>query len=268
MEENQKAMDKYMNNLNNSTIYKNDIMLANSMIIDDFETSDIKEITGGIIALVAKTGGGKTYLLRDLLSHIHKNYDRFYLFSGTARLQHDYDFFPKDNIYQFFDEQKMNEIWEENYNKKEKDREKVLVICDDVINDPEFIKSQVLKKSATGARHIGITIIILTQFLYSLKPIIRENLRLIIAFENDNYKERRKFIDEFLSLTNPRVGSLLYKRITSVPYQTIVVAVYKKDKHKIFKYIAKPTQDSQLKLKEKKKYTEENYEVEKLVRRK
>ncbi len=254
---NDEAVEKYMDSLNSGTIYKNDLVLADAFQINEFDPKVIpKDITGGIIALVGATGFGKTFLLRDILSQIHKNYDQFYLFSGTAKLQKDYDFFTngttKENIFQFYEEKKMTELWDENYLRSSKERENILIVLDDVINDPEFIKSLVLKKYATGARHINITVILLTQFLNSLKPIIRNNLRLVIAFESDNWKERRKFIDEYLSVINSRVGDLIYKKITGVPYQCVVIAVYKKDKNnKVYKYIAQKVSDGALKLKNK-----------------
>lgn len=245
---NEIAIEEYTENLSKGTIYKNDIILAEKFQINDFDPLVIpKDITGGIIAIIAATGTGKTFLLRDILSKIHENYDRFYLFSGTAKLQKDYDFFPKEFIFEHYSELKMEELWEINYGHE--DPERVLIILDDVINDPEFIKSLVLKKYATGSRHVKITVFLLTQFLNSLKPIIRNNLRLVITFESDNYKERRKFIDEYLSLINPRVGDLVYKKITSVPFQCIVISVYKKDKNnKVYKYIASKVDDSQLEL--------------------
>lgn len=268
MEQNEKAIEAYKESLNQGTIYKSDILLADSMVIPDYDLKEIAEIKGGVIALVSPTGTGKTYLLRDILSNVHKNYDQFWIFSGTATLQKDYDFFPRENLFKNYDETKMQEIWNKNYNKDPKDRENILIILDDIIADPEFIKGKMLNKMAISARHIKITVIILTQYLTSLKPIVRQNLRLIIAFETDSYKERKKFIEEFLSLTNSRVGDLIYTRITKVPYQAVIVAVYKKDKtERVYKYIAKETKDSQLKLKNTQK-NDEGLIVEAVVRRK
>lgn len=248
---NEQALKDYTENLNNSTIYKNDLLLAEKIQVGEFDPNVIPEdITGGIIALVGMTGYGKTFLLRDILSKIHKQYDSFYLFSGTAKMQKDYDFFPKKQIFPEYKEDKLTSIWDEQYSKNKEDRQKILIVLDDVINDPEFLKSTILKKYATAGRHLNITIFLLSQFLNTLKPIVRNNLRLIITFESDNYKERRKFIDEFLSLVNPRVGDLVYKKITSIPFQCVVVAVYKKDKNnKVYKYIAQKTKDADLKIK-------------------
>jgi len=266
MEQNEKAIEIYKESLNQGTIYKSDLLLADSMVIPEYNLKEITEIKGGVIAMVAPTSSGKTYLLRDLLANTHKNYDQFFIFSGTATLQKDYDFFPRNNIYKNYDEAKMKEIWDTNYDKKPEDRENILIILDDIIADPEFIKGKMLNKMAISSRHIAITVIILVQYLTSLKPIVRQNLRLIIAFETDSYKERKKFVEEFLSLTNSRVGDLIYTRITKVPYQAIIVAIYKKDKaSRVYKYIAKQTNDAQLKLKNLK--SEELF-VEAVVRRK
>lgn len=251
---NEANLKEYTDKINSSTIYKNDIILADKFQVNIFDPQVIPEdITGGVIAFIGSTGYGKTFLLRYILSKIHKEYDVFYLFSGTAKLQKDYNFFPKENIHEFYSEEKMTEIWNTAHKRVENGEKllKQIIILDDVINDKEFIKGSVLKKYATGARHIGITVFLLSQLFSSLKNL-KTNLRIVLSFESDSFKERRKFIDEYLSLINPRVGDLIYKKITSVPFQCVVVCCYKKDKNnKIYKFLAESVKDSSLHLKNK-----------------
>jgi len=221
-----------------------DIEIANSYSIPDYDLNEIKQIKGGIIALVAPTNAGKTYMLRDILWHLHKDYENIYLICPTAHLQKDYDFFPKKNTFKEFKEGDLADIWDKTQKLEPDKRKKQLVIIDDCAGYKEFVNSKTLRMIAISARHLNLTCIVLVQYLMTLRPIIRENIRLLITFETDSYKERKKVIDEFLALDNPRVGNLIHKKITQVPYQAIVVAVYQKDhKGKIYKYIAQDRPD-------------------------
>lgn len=44
-EQNQKLLDEYIQNLNSGTIYKNDLRLADAMVIDEFDPKNIMDIT-------------------------------------------------------------------------------------------------------------------------------------------------------------------------------------------------------------------------------
>ena len=232
-----------------------DLEIANSYPIPDYDLNEIKQIKGGIIALVAPTNAGKTYLLRDILWHLYKDYNNIYLICPTAHLQKDYDFFPKKNIFKEFKEEDLADIWDRTQKLEPEKRKKQLVIIDDCAGDKAFVNSKTLKMLAISGRHLNLTCIVLTQYLMTLRPIIRENIRLLITFETDSFKERKKVIDEFLALDNPRVGNIIHKRITQVPYQAIVVAVYQKDhKGKIYKYIAQDRPDLKIEEEEKDQY--------------
>lgn len=214
------------------------------MEIPDYDLNEIKNLSG-LIMICSPTATGKTFLLKDILHHIHGEYkNNILMFSGTAKLQDVYNFFPRKNIFDEYNEKEMEGIWERQFKADKKDRQKVLIILDDILHDKEFKNSKVFKKVACGGRHLDIAIIFLTQYLKAVGPIIRNNTRLFIAFETDSYKEREKIIDDFLSFDTKAEGDQIYKAITQVPYQAMFVCVYKKDhKGKIYKYIAKDRPD-------------------------
>jgi hypothetical protein len=209
--------------------------------------------------ICSPTATGKTYLLKDILHHIHEGYGQnIIMFSGTAKLQDVYNFFPRTKIFDEYIEKEMEAIWDQQFKADKKKREKVLIILDDVLHDKEFKNSKVFKKVSTGGRHLDITIIFLTQYLKAVGPIIRNNTRLFIAFETDSYKEREKIIDDFLSFDTKAEGDAIYKEITKTPYQCMLVCVYKKDKQgKVYKYIAKDRPD--LKIMDEEKEKPRNY---------
>ena len=214
------------------------------MEIPAYDLNEMKNLSG-LIMICSPTATGKTYLLKDILHHIHEEYkNNITMFSGTAKLQDVYNFFPRKYIFDEYLEKEMEAIWEHQFKADKKERKKHLIILDDILHDKEFKNSKVFKKIATGGRHLDITIILLTQYLKAVGPIIRNNTRLFIAFETDSYKEREKIIDDFLSFDTKGEGDIIYKEITKVPYQCMFVAVYQKNKMgKVYKYIAQDRPD-------------------------
>lgn len=239
-------MDSYIENISNNTIRKQDYLLANSYEISEFSPEDLSEITGGVVAMIGGTGSGKTVLLKNLLSKTHKNYNKIYLFSRTAKLQSAYDFVPRSFITDDFDEQKLSDIWDLQINKNEKNEkmENILVILDDIITSPSYKRSKMLEECSISARHLNITVILLSQNFTSIKPIVRNNIRIAICFQMQSKKEREKFAEQFLGADSAKAGDLLLRRITDVKYQCLIVQVYKNGEtlsNKVKKYIADPS---------------------------
>lgn len=258
-----------MENISKGTVRRQDYELANCYKIDKFEPFDFVNVTGGVVGIIAETGSGKTVLLKDILSRIHKNYDKIHLMSRTARLQKAYDFFPRSLITDDYDEELMTDIWNTQVknHKEGKPVENVLVILDDIIASPSFKKSKMIKEAAFGARHLNITIIILSQYFVAIKPEIRENMRIAIAFQMTNKREREKFINQFLSADTFGAGELLFRRITDEKYQCIIVEKYKSGEPisaKVKKYIADPNVVIKMKDPEEEAMTLRNKEREEM----
>ncbi|KAH9259641.1 hypothetical protein BASA81_002063 [Batrachochytrium salamandrivorans] len=239
--------DEYISTLNNGSIYKNDLLTAQSYKIEEFEPETIAAQPGNM-SITAMTGAGKTCFIIDLLSKVHKQYDAIYLFSRTAKAQPCYDFIPRANIHDRFDEEFLSKLWFSHFHKAETDNtvklDKVLIIMDDIINDLEYKKSRIIDDYFTGGRHYNFSIWFLTQNFTSLKLLQRNNVRWAVAFDLDAKKERQKFVDSYLSAKNARVGDLLFTRITKErPYQACAVEVYKNGagtEEKVKKYVADP----------------------------
>jgi len=225
-------MEDYLKDLNKSSIYRNDILAAEKDFkqIVEFDPMELTAIDGGIIAIIAPTGCGKSILLRDILSKIHKHYDNIYLMCPTAKMQDCYNYFPDENIIDHFDEQLLENVYEEQKNsiKKNKKMKKPLIILDDIIGEPEYDKSIMLNKIATAGRPSNLTVILLCQYFSKIKQLHRTNLRAFIGFDIDNSDELEKFTRSFMCSFNKRTGRLLYKKITKEKkYQCCVVLIHK-----------------------------------------
>ncbi|KAH9259026.1 hypothetical protein BASA81_002646 [Batrachochytrium salamandrivorans] len=240
-------VDNYTQTLNNGSIYKNDLLMAESYNIGTFEPETIAAIPGNM-SITAMTGAGKTKFIIDLLSRVHHQFDAVYLFSRTAKAQEIYDFIPRESIFDRYNEEFLVKLWNHHYTKKVTDKktklDKVLIIMDDIINDIEYKKSRIIDDYFTGGRHYNFSVWFLTQNFTSLKLLQRNNVRWAVAFDIDAKKEREKFVQSYLSAKNDRVGNLLFTKIVKErPYQAVVVEVYKNGastEEKVKKYVANP----------------------------
>jgi len=208
---------------------KQNYVLADSYKIADFNPEDMKDITGGVVAIIAPTNSGKTVLLRYILSETHKNYKKILMMSRTAKLQAAYDFFPRSMIIDDYDEDTLCGIWDYQIKRKAegKTMDNTLVILDDIIASPSYKKSKMLDECSISARHLNITVIILSQYFTSIRPLIRANIRIAFSFQLSSKREREKFVQQFLAADNDIAGDILLRKITGTKYQALVVQVYK-----------------------------------------
>lgn len=240
--------DDYITNLNKNSLYKNDLLSAENEFGKIQEWDPVKtfdEINGGFVGILAPTGCGKSWLLREILSKIHKSYSKIYLMCPTAMYQQVYDYFPNENIINHFDEEFLTNLFLERTQKmerKKKSPKKIMVVLDDIIGDKEYLVSKILDKLSISSRPINITVIILSQYYSRIKSLHRSQLRLFIGFDIDNMDELEKFTKGFMCSTTKRAGRMLYKKITGEKKrQCCIVEIYKNSvptEEKVKKYTA------------------------------
>jgi hypothetical protein len=89
------------------------------------------------------------------------------------------DIIPQNAIFDEYTEEWASKLIKtltlENSNKPRSEQKKVLLILDDLISDLNFHQSKTLKTIYSRGRHIGLSIILTTQYLNSISPLIRNN---------------------------------------------------------------------------------------------
>ena len=90
---------------------------------------------------------------------------------------------------------KMTEI---NANKPTKERKHILLIFDDCVSDHNFHQSPTIKKLFLRGRHINISLLITTQYIYLISPSMRNNLDYIFCGQM-NKQSIDLLTNEFLS---------------------------------------------------------------------
>ncbi len=205
-----------------------------------FETFDIKKELNDkrnfTMTITSKRRTGKSILLKNLCLQIKDWYANVYVFSMSAHLQPDlFNFIPKENLINGFNEEKLLAIWQaqENLVMKmlkigvlKKDIPKVLIIMDDIIGDDKVRHSQTLNNFFILGRHVEFAVILISQVIggkWGLPGVIRSQVDVAIAFFLDAEYDRDLFCEQYLSTKNKKVGHMIYDFITrSIPYQAIV----------------------------------------------
>lgn len=139
-------------------------------------------IVNKCIGLVAKRNSGKSYLLKYLVEREKKEFSKMFVICPTEKINQFYsknNFIDPKNIYEKYDESFVNKLIDKmtqiNQGVKQSELKKVLLILDDCIADVHFHTCESIKKLYARGRHIGISIMITTQYLKSIPPLIRTN---------------------------------------------------------------------------------------------
>lgn len=168
------------------------------------------EATDKVILISAMRGSGKSVLTKHLLDTYRDQFNGILVISPS-----DFNnFYKKDgyNVMLEYDENVINKIMDkmmktnEGKDKSHKDFKHFLIVLDDCIADINFNKSPALKKLIIRGRHFGISILITTQYIRSVPPIIRNNTQYyflgrqnrqsleIVENELNIFKDKKEFM--------------------------------------------------------------------------
>jgi hypothetical protein len=140
---------------------------------------DIKETAIGICA---KRKSGKSELVRYIIDQYHDQFSKMLVISTTEavnKFYHKIEQIDDKFIYDSYSESfvkalylKMEKI---NEGKHKSERTQVLLIMDDCMSDFNARSASEFKKIFTKGRHVGLTIIVIQQYIYHIPPVCRTN---------------------------------------------------------------------------------------------
>jgi hypothetical protein len=156
---------------------------------------------------IGRSGSGKSTVINYMLTN--KNFlkgffDHVYLFSPTAELDDLAKHLKLKKEYMITkpSEEKLNEIIDKQDKliksegiEKVGKKSKVLIIFDDIISDPRFLKSDAMIKLSTMGRHFLISSIINTQSYTKVPRAIRLQANALILFPSSN-NEVKLLVDD------------------------------------------------------------------------
>lgn len=137
-------------------------------------------IENKVLLLVARRGSGKSVLTKHLLSYYSKSFHKVYIASGTEEVTNFYlktGIVPESSIFNDY-----SEAWGQSLidglkreNSGVENQKKVLLVLDDLVTTNNFSTSKTLKFIVTCGRHLGLSLIISSQFIHLVGTVIREN---------------------------------------------------------------------------------------------
>jgi hypothetical protein len=132
------------------------------------------------ILLCGKTKSGKSRLLKYLVKSELKNFSKIIVVCPTEKINRFYaDVVDEEFIFDEYNEEYFEELikkmTEVNANKSDKEKRHILVIIDDCVSDTNFHYSKSLKKLYSRGRHLGISIILTSQYINLCPPFSRVN---------------------------------------------------------------------------------------------
>lgn len=176
------------------------------------------------IIIAGMRGSGKSVLCQYLISQYGDCFDDIFVVSTTEAQNGFYSTFinPK-NIFTEFNSEWLSAFYTklEQESTKKKDLN-VLLLLDDCGSEPDFKKDKTVLKGFTRGRHIGLTIIILQQYIYQVNPACRGNADYLLVGQS-NTASQEVILKEF------RMGNIskkqfieIYKKSTCNHYFLII----------------------------------------------
>jgi len=175
-------------------------------------------------AVIGRTGSGKTRICKEIIYNLVKNtgkINRVFVFCENALYNKDYDFLPKSCIHEPNFEIVFDIIKVQREFQKKGIKYNVLIILDDFISKINLNYENPFNLLLSQGRHIGITCILISQYINKLSTTIRENInywsltRLSKLSLDHLYDYQLKFStkNEFWDYYNSEISKVKYSSI-------------------------------------------------------
>jgi hypothetical protein len=216
--------------------------------IKEFDLTTVPEYFSMVINGVRRSGKSRVldWMINKMGSIGHKSFkfDEVYLLSSTAGQQ--------DDVFNFIDDDEhiIDELSDDKIRAVLDKREKIfmqykenperydqpvncLVIVDDLLtdkNNKNIFYSKPVSEMYFKGRHLGLSVVILTQYLKSLPPLIRSNTDVCICFRDLRKTNRDTIISEYMLYSDDREkekeARQLLQDLTSTRYTAVCINRY------------------------------------------
>lgn len=156
------------------------------------------------VLIIGRSGSGKTQAIVNMMSNpllLGDYFDIIYLFTDAKpdkELIKDLKLEKKYIISDFKENQVleiMNKAERTIEEKGFKNSPKIMMLFDDILSNPKFLRSSTVVKLATANRHFNISYIFSSQYFKKLPPVLRTNARYYVIFPSSQ-SEVDKMADE------------------------------------------------------------------------
>lgn len=151
-----------------------------------------------VILLIGRRRSGKTVTTLNIMRHFSNQCKFALAFVGSNSTVVDFSkHMPSTFIYTDMDMDVLQSLIDkQNAVSRTRTPDRVLVIIDDLAYG-NFFKSQQIKQLVCNGRHLGITLIITTQYLRVCPPIFRANVDIVFAAQEKSTAYRKALFENF-----------------------------------------------------------------------
>lgn len=246
MEENKEEDKSVDTNSNDELFTKNVDLNVYTIKQDDDKPTWERELplplpgSGGecfVLTLVGPRSSGKSVVINNLLLRdemLRGLFEQILIISPTIHSDSSSRYLikeaGKENVYEAYSEDIIQGLIDSVKDKEKHERSMKLVILDDVIGSiPKY--NSLVYNLTSKARHWSISMIISTQNLRELPPVVRNNTTNWIFFRSGNLKEIEKMMEELGSLGSKENCLNLYTTCVEEPHNFM----YIDEKYNVFK---------------------------------
>lgn len=213
---------------------------------------DIKKmIPSPVCVLIAKRNSGKSFLIRDIMSH-NKDIPAGTVISRTDKVAHFYDkFIPGILIHDTYRTELIQKIFDRQ-NKAIKDgwkNKRFFLIFDDVLSEAAtWKKDRLLQDIFFNGRHFNILFLLAMQAPMGITPALRSNIDYTFILKTSNHSDRKRLFDHYagvfpsmavfekvLDACTENYGCMVIDNTTNTNNISDQVFFYRADDHRDFK---------------------------------
>jgi len=167
--------------------------------INDFDLDDINtrrlEGSSPVILVIGSRGKGKSEIARQLLYAL-RSVPAGVVFSGTETSRPFYaENVPSLFVYSVFDKQALTKIVNEQ--KKAAQKKDILILIDDMMYEPGFLRNPLMKGIFLNGRHWKITLVLTTQYAIDVPCALRGNVDYVFLMRENNLQTVAKLHKNF-----------------------------------------------------------------------
>jgi hypothetical protein len=155
----------------------------------------------GLIIVTASMGSGKSYLVKYIVYNNRDYFDYGIVFSQTAFNDCNFEYIPKNYIYSSYNPQKLKNLMILQKKQPESQRKRAFVILDDCVFD-SWVYCKHFNQLITQVRHYNVLVIITTQYINKVTPVIRENAFQVAIFHSDIERSLKALYESYGQMFN------------------------------------------------------------------
>lgn len=177
------------------------------------------------ILLIGRRRSGKSVNTMSLMYHYRNTFKWGLAFVGSNASIRDYvKIMPSSFVYDQLDFNVLQTLIDrQNAAANRGDPEQVFVLIDDLAYSSQVFKHKLIKQLYANGRHLGVTLIITTQYALAVPPLCRGNTDVVLASQEKSAIYRRKLFETFSIVFNTFGSFDKTYRACTKNYETFVM---------------------------------------------